>query len=257
MFIGQNKLCTELDILLPLLRNGDMNINILFRAPSGYGKTTLAFIMANYIDKLGYYYYLPDSSGIVTIHTDKRVHIVDEIHTCKNQEYLYPLMDSDNYIFIFTTNETGELKEPLQNRCTNYIFEPYTDKELTQVIDTVLVNKPEFPNFHNYFLQYTRTPRVLVKLCQRLAVLFSYYGVPSNEAEFTAIFEGIINIRDGLDMEQMRYMQFLHSVNSASLDLISNAIRVDKATIKRDIEPGLIYKNLITISSKGRTVINE
>lgn len=255
MFVGQNRLCTELDILLPRLAEG-MNTNILFRAPSGYGKTTLSFIMANYIDKYGYYYYLPDSSGLVTLHTNKRLHIIDEVHTCKNQEYLYPFMDSDQYIFIFTTNETGELKEPLQNRCTNYIFEPYTDEELIQIINNILVDRPSF-HFYNYFIQYTRTPRVIVKLCQRLSVLFKYYGVPEDEQQFINIFEGILNIREGLDQEQMRYIQFLRSVGSASLDLISNAIRVDKATIKRDIEPGLIYKNLLTISSKGRTAINE
>jgi len=252
MFIGQNKLCTELDILLPLLRDRSTNVNILFRAPSGYGKTTLAFIMANYIDKYGYYYYLPDSTGIVSIHEDKRVHIVDEIHTCKNQEMLYPLMDSNEFIFIFTTNETGELKEPLQNRCTNYIFEPYNDNELRRIIDAVLKDKPTSFDYYRYFIDYTRTPRVLVKLCQRLSILFSNYGVPTNEHDFTNIFEGILNIRNGLDSEQARYMQFLSSVPSASLDLISNAIRIDKATIMRDIEPGLIYKRLITISSRGR-----
>jgi Holliday junction resolvasome RuvABC ATP-dependent DNA helicase subunit len=256
MFIGQDKLCTELDILLPMLKDGRINTNILFRAPSGYGKTTLAFIMANYIDKFGYYYYLPDSSGIISIHEGKRVHIVDEIHTCKNQEMLYPLMDSNEFIFIFTTNETGELKEPLQNRCTNYIFEPYSDVELRQMINNVMVGNQMDFDYYSYIINYTRTPRVIVKICQRLTMLFSHYGVPNTISEFIAIFEGILNIRDGLDSEQMRYMQFLNSVPSASISLISNAIRVDKATIMRDIEPGLIYKNLITISSKGRTAVH-
>jgi len=49
-FIGQNTIITELKYLLADIERGN-NFNILLRAPSGFGKTTLGLICLN---RLGY-----------------------------------------------------------------------------------------------------------------------------------------------------------------------------------------------------------
>lgn len=256
-FIGQEHIWKELEIILPELKKRDNNVSFLLRAPSGYGKTIMSFIIANYLDRGNYYYLLPNSNGEVKLDLDAWVYIVDEVHTCKNQEMFYPLLDSNKYIFIFTTNEAGELKEPLQNRCINYIFREYNDSELNRIVDMYLKKKPTGFDYHPYFTNYTRCPRVINRLCQRLGFIFNSYGTPKKEVDFVNIFENTLNIRGGLDEEQVRYLRFLLSVDSASIDLICASIGIDKATIKRDIEPGLIYKGLIKITSRGRSVVNK
>ena len=42
-FIGQKKVVLELNLLMESVLHNNKNYNILFRAPSGYGKTSLAF----------------------------------------------------------------------------------------------------------------------------------------------------------------------------------------------------------------------
>jgi hypothetical protein len=257
MFIGQTRIWSELEIILPELRSTGNNTSFLLRAPSGYGKTIMSFKMANYLDPNNYYYLLPNNDGIINLNLNKRVYIIDEAQTCSNQEIFYPLIDSGRYIFIFTTNEAGELREPLQNRCINYIFSEYNDDELREMVDIYLVDKPVGFNYYPYFTNYSRCPRVLNRLCQRLGYIFRNRGIPHSELEFRSIFENVLNIRDGLDEQQLRYIRFLLTTRSASLDLISTMIGVDKASIKRDIEPSLIYKNLITITSRGRSMAHE
>ena len=258
MIIGQNKIMNELNIILPQIKNNNQSVNFLLRAPSGYGKTSLSFIMAQYLSDKNFNYYIPDKDGNVIIDTSKRVHIVDEVHTCKNQEQFYPLLDENKFIFIFITNETGQVKEPLINRCINYIFDDYCDKDINEIVDNILGDYiPIGFNYYHYFTDYTHVPRIIVKLCQRLIYIFNYYGIPDNDDLFRYIFEDVINIHDGLDNEQRRYIEFIRKVNTASLDLISASINIDKDTIKRDIEPGLIYRNLISITSRGRKYINE
>ncbi|HOO68442.1 MAG TPA: hypothetical protein PLC53_03650 [Bacilli bacterium] len=231
-FIGQEKIWKELNIILEQIRPEQNNLpSFLLRAPSGYGKTIMSFMMATYLVGRDYWYLLPQSDGNVSITLNKKVYVIDEVHTCKNQELFYPLIDSGKYIFIFTTNEAGELKEPLQNRCLNYIFSPYSDKELNKIVDLYLNDKIKGFDYYRYFTDYTKCPRVINKLCQRLNYIFNTYGIPKQESKFKDVFENVLNIRNGLDEEQIRYLRFLLEVKTASLDLISLSTGIDKATI--------------------------
>jgi Holliday junction resolvasome RuvABC ATP-dependent DNA helicase subunit len=257
MFTGQERIYNELNIISrSLVENPNQGSNLLFRAPSGYGKTILSFIFCNSFDRGRYEYLLPDNNGNITIDVNKRTHILDEIHTCRNQEYLYPFMDTGNMVFVLTTNETGTLNEALQNRCINLIFEEYTDEELKRIVGNIL--SPYITNGDLYvpLIDYSRCPRILVKLCQRLVFFFKNYAIPTTVEEVRRMLDVTVNIRDNMNEEQRRYVNFLTRVNNASIDAISSSIGIDKATIKRDIEPALLYKNRIRITSRGR-IIND
>lgn len=256
MFIGQNQILEELSFIIPRLKQG-VNENILLRGASGYGKTKLAFNIANLIDGVNAVYYLPDKDGKVEIVRDKRIHIIDEAHLLKEPEFLYPLMDSKNYIFIFASNEAGELKEPLVNRCFQFIFKPYTDEEIQCIIQNIL--KTTGLKIPKGFLPIISknsngNPRLATKLCQRLINIFYINGVPE-EKDLEGVIEKFLQIKDGLQEIHIRYLDFLNRVKHASLDTISNSIKIDKATIKFEIEPVLLYKGLIQITSKGRTIV--
>ncbi len=255
-FINQKHIVTEIAEYIPAIIGGT-NLNLLFRGPSGYGKTHLSFnyclTIANET-KDKYEYLLPNDSGLVNIDERKRIHIVDEVHLLKEPERLYPVMDNKKNLFIFASNEAGELKEPFVNRCIGFNFVAYGKEELCEIIDSFFSdNKLKLPQ--NYLeLIYENcngTPRTAKLISQRLLMIIQNKGVPSYE-ELQRIIYDVFQIKDGLDYRHKVYMDFIRKAGLASLDLISYATKLDKATIKRDIEPVLINKDLIKITGRGR-----
>lgn len=250
MFVGQRKLWTLLDVLVPEMRKGE-NINLMFRAPSGYGKTKMAVMVAlDITNEQDIQYELPDSSGEVYIDESKRVIVIDECHELKQPEIIYPLMDSKKHCIFLCSNETGELKEPLVNRCIQLIFDDYEITEIEAMVNILLPNLPvEF--IMTIAENCQLNPRITKKICQTLGYIFER-NKPNSVEELKYIISNTLQIENGLNLEQRRYLDFLCKVNRASLDLISSAIRIDRKTIQRDIEPYLIRLGKISITSRGR-----
>jgi len=254
MFIGQEKIKRELGALMPEIKRG-INYNILLVAPSGYGKTTLAYKL------LGM---LPNDQSEVSGPPDfnfnpyLRVHFMDEMHELGSPEALYPYLDSRRYVVILATNETGSLKEPLVNRCIPLIFEPYSKSEMKRIIYSRLPRMPDL--FVNDLVKYTKyNPRVADMLCQRLDYVIDVNGMPENLEMLHEVILNTLNIsEDGLGPLERRYVDFLRSVGgSASLSLITNGTRIDQKTIERDIEPLLVLQGRLAIGHKGRSLLND
>lgn len=250
-FIGQEHIIKELIAIIDAIQNGE-RFNILFRGASGYGKTTLAYKTILRCKK-SYQLCIP-IDGLIHLDLEKEIIFIDEIHTLKTPEELYPLLDSKQHTFIFASNESGVLKEPLQNRCINLFLTDYTEDEAKQIVD---IYCPELEDIYKTKIAdiANRNPRVIKSLCERLRTIFNYYGKSPDMNLFNKTIEETLNIKDGLSFECRAYLHFLKLAKVCSLDLISHAIKIDKATIQRDIEPVLIYKNLISISSRGRKII--
>jgi Holliday junction resolvasome RuvABC ATP-dependent DNA helicase subunit len=256
-FIGQNHIVTEIAEYIPQILQGT-NLNLLFRGQSGYGKTTLAFNILNtilqYSPQTGYSYSLPNKDGFVEINENNRIQIVDECHLIPHPEFLYPYMDSGRFFFIFCSNEAGELKEPLVNRCIAFNFINYTQEELCSIIDEFFTkNSIKLPETHLQLIyrNCNGVPRIAKNISQRLLMIIMNKGIP-DETELLRIINEVFQLQDGLDYRHRTYINFLQHAKVASLDLISYATKLDKATILREIEPVLIYKDLISISSRGR-----
>jgi hypothetical protein len=256
-FIGQESWREEfLGIYNELLKGN--NFNIVFRAPSGYGKTFLALRTLNCLGTKNGVYYFPSADGLSLeppFRPVKRIHIIDEAHGLKNQETFYPLMDMGTYTFFFLTNESGLLKEPLMNRCIQFIFTPYTEEELTQIAKYSLEKYHLSDSLLQEIGKRCIHPRDAKNICQRLSIIFNSHFVPKTVEELEYILSVIMGIdKDGFSTLEKTYLDFLGTVGTASLDTLSYGTRLDKATIMRDVEPRLIYKNKIKITSKGRTL---
>lgn len=254
-FIGQKTVVTELDYLLEDIQKGN-NYNILLRAPSGFGKTTLGLICLNRLGLKDSVYYIPNEEGIIPLDSirNKRFHLIDEVHVLKTPEVLYPFMDSGRFTFILASNESGSLKEPLINRCISFIFEPYTEAELLYMAQRYLNN----PNIPMYFVEEVsrrckRNPRILKVLCTRISYILKNYRI-TNDDDYMNILENILKVRaGGLDLHDELYLNFLKGIGGrASLNVISSGTGLDKNLILSEIEPGLIYLGRIKITSKGR-----
>lgn len=250
-FVGQRHIIRQLDLYLPKIREGD-KFNFLLIAPSGQGKTTLGFKMCNYLTKKSdkkYGYYLPNASGEVRLNKSCWVHFVDEVHMLKNPELLYPLLDSKEYIFIFASNMTGGLAEPLVNRCISLMFAPYNHEDLMGIISSIVKVPTET------MLEIIKTsggnPRILKSICQR----FKLYLSALPDGSYEDFSKNFLGVKDGLDTMCQRYVEILKVVGGrASLDTLATMLHLDKDTIRYQIEPVLLYNKIITISSRGRSL---
>lgn len=253
-FIGQENIIEELRYLLADIREG-RNYNLLFRAPSGFGKTTLGLICLNSFGLNDSYYYIPDTDGNINLNAirEKRFHFIDEVHLLKTPEPLYQYLDTGNYTFILASNESGNLKEPLINRCIPFIFEPYSDDELYQITRRYInQNLPD-----EFILEVSRrckrNPRIIKVTCTRINYIVKNYRINSDE-DYMGILENILQIKGGgLNRHDLIYLEYLERTGGhASLNALSSGTGLDKNLILSEIEPGLLYLGIIKITSKGR-----
>lgn len=230
-------------------------MNLLIKAPTGYGKTTLARMIIYQVDRTSYYNTIPDSNGEVSLDLTRRVIFVDEVHYLKQQELLYPMMDRRKHIVILATNESGKLKEALVRRCVPLIFEEYTLVEMEYIVrDRFTSRGMEVPDvvISTITKNTNNSPGIADVLCERLFYVFSSYKIPQTKEETIEILRDYLGITDGLTPEHRRYLSFLSQQGMASLDTLSAGIGLDKDLIRNVIEPYLIRTGRVKITPKGR-----
>lgn len=254
-FIGQEHITLQLGDILPYIYHNKQGISLLFRGPSGYGKTELAKKCCQFLVGDNFIYSLGNKPKF---NNNAWVHFIDEIHLIENPEVLYPIIDSNRYVFVFATNFDSILPEALTNRCKNYTFVEYSTKELIDIFN--VHSKFTYPE--NVILHIIdiagRNPRIIVKTF--IDTLKMHYrkqeNIPNDEQEIIQTINRLFGIEGGLDRISRGYIEVLQRLGGrASIDVLSNALHLDKNTIKYQIEPALIYKKLINVTSRGREII--
>jgi Holliday junction resolvasome RuvABC ATP-dependent DNA helicase subunit len=260
MFFGQERILGELDIYAQrIIKGADMNL--LFVAPSGHGKTRLSHLFLEYVDPgfTSTLRYIPRKSDL-TIRRNTRFHMIDEAHKLKNPETIYDALDSEKYTIVIATNEYDALKEPLANRCIPIIFESYSDKDLAQILEYILVKKgfPLPKEWYFAVVPYCRnSPRTAVLTAKRLAFAFGELGVPLSVEELHSFMRDTLGSGPGgytdHDLSYIRTLQLCGG--TAGIRTIKGMLNIPLKVIVEDIEPFLITKGRIQITSKGRTLI--
>ena len=266
IFIGQKHIINQLRFILPdLYQRKNKGDCILIRGPSGHGKTTLAISMAKYLVGTSFQVYLADWTEW---RFHKRVIFIDEVHQVKNFERLFPEMDKsispagtypNPHVFIFATNQDGNLPEAFSNRCTEFIMKDYSLEELMLIAKdassfiTSDESLEEIVNAGNF------NPRIIKSLCARLSTYLNMRkDINPMVADFKEIFREVFSIEDGLDSLCRDYLEVLGDVGgTASIFLLKSILHVDDTTLKRSIEPILLRKGLIKITSKGRSLVRN
>lgn len=237
-----------------LYRNPDMAQNYLFVGPSGYGKTTMALEVCNFLANDVFEMYLSDNKPFVFKH---RVIFIDEIHKVKEHEILYPHMDSKKHVFVFASNLSGNLPDALRTRCDEFNFTEYTDEDLCRMIYEQAEFKISEENALKVIDAGQRNPRIIGRLMVNLARYFrANEFVDSLTADFTSILKDTFLIENGLDVSCRNYIETMERIGKrASLTLLKNLLHLDTETITNRIEPVLLRKGLIIITSKGRVLL--
>lgn len=256
IFVGQKHIMRQLKFILPDLYNSTQGENFLLRGRSGFGKTTLAISMAHYLAGNNFQVYLGDWTQF---NFRKRVIFIDEVHTMKSFEFLFPIMDSKQHIFIFATNQDGNLPEAFTNRCIHFVFGDYDDIELLIIArESATFSAPD-ESFMKIIEAGNRNPRIVKSYVDRLGRYFNQNPqVDSNTVDFDYIFQNIFSVENGLDTLSRRYLEVLNDVGgTASISLLKSILHIDESTLKNEVEPILLTKKLIKITSKGRTLIYD
>src|SRR5436305_4516747 len=163
-FTGQVKVRERLELMVEAAKKrGDVLEHILLSGPSGLGKTTLAYIIANamsvsikntsgpVIEKAG------ELAGLLTSLEKGDVLFIDEIHRLQPaiEEYLYPAMEDfrldiiidqgpqarsirlnlPKFTLVGATTRSGMISAPLRSRFgMNCRLDYYTAEELQRII---------------------------------------------------------------------------------------------------------------------------
>lgn len=248
-FTGQPQIINQLKLILPEVFTSHIGINFLLRGKSGYGKTKLAFSMAQYLAGPNFGYCMGDRLVV-----DRRywVHIIDEVHLLADPEELYPLLDGGEFVFILCTNDQSPLKEPLINRCTDLHFVEYEHADLVTIVKNLIPVTDEQAEI--VIKASGGNPRLITKLCQRLILILRAKKDTLENLE--AVLTDVIGVVDGLDVAAREYMRVLNELGGrGSLSTISAMLHLDEATLRAQVEPVLLWNKKIKITSRGREAI--
>jgi Holliday junction resolvasome RuvABC ATP-dependent DNA helicase subunit len=189
---------------------------------------------------------------------DNAIVLIDEIHNLpeKVAEIIYPAIQDNeiysngekiklNLMFIGTTTEPEKLPKPLLNRFKLIEFEELGIEKMREV----LLKKGLIDEVINPLLNFTNNFRIINNVLDMMKL----YG-DFTELNLRKVFRlKKIDIYTGLSEYQEKYLEMLkNSEKPIGLRQIGLRLRKSEDYIKYEIEPDLIRKSMIFISSKGR-----
>jgi len=242
-------------------------VNLLLFGNGGVGKTTTAKMIACETGRP--FVYLTGSMGqkkIVEMLLNAKENslvLIDEIHNLpeKIAEIIYPAIQDgeiykegeriklNNLMFIGTTTEPQDLPKPLSERFRQIELEELEPERLA----ILLKKRGCSDKVAGLLLNFTHNIRIINNL---LDLCNTFGGV--NEDNLVKVFRlRKINLYSGLSHYQEKYLKILNEQKRASLRTLCLMIRKSENYIKYEIEPDLIRKGMIIVTSRGRELNPE
>ena len=256
----------------------------LLIASAGQGKTTIAKALADILSDNFIEAYAPnlkteeDMANLFVKNNrlipENSVIFIDEIHalSLKLTETLYTLMENftlalegesvsfPRFTLIAGTTEPQLMSKPLRDRFVNtFLFEPYTDEDMSRYIDNYKLNvkiskdvKPVFARLSKY------TPRLMNSLLEKAGCYMYYNGITelgSNDIDGFLSYAGYT--KDGLTELEKRYISILKDKGIVSVGNISNMLGLKENMVSTIIEPSLLSIGAIEITSSGRSLTEK
>ena len=294
-YYGQNQIVNELKVYIYSAKKQKTCLDhILLIGPSGMGKTSLSYIIAN---EMNTKIRVINAPMIVTIQDlievlatikENEIFFIDEIHRLdkKIEEILYSVMDDflinltykseektkvvsikiPKFTLIGATTLEGQLSVPLRDRFViKFHFEPYSLSELNQIL---LNNSKKFNiTFENedaslFFAKRVKNnPRILNNLLKRLSDFCLYKDKNTANLNFLEEFFKFIQIDDfGLTLFDRKILKTLYEVfqsDPVSLESLASVLNENVINIKENYEPYLVTIGLIARTRRGRMLTKK
>lgn len=259
--VGQKSIVRELKALSTYVRhhiNERPGYAILFTGTGGFGKTYLARELCKSLG-IRYTYQIPSNGYIYLDETSTLLypHIIDEIHLAKNQEMLYPLIDSKKHLFVMCTTDPGLLNEPLLTRVITHRLEEYSIENL---VDIIMLHATEALPIERSSAKIIAercrgNPRVAITYTKRVILLIYNGHYPNSMLGVDKACEDIGIYHKGYTDDDYKYINVLAKMGEANLTVLSSVLKIDKLTIRQDIEPFLVENGHVVITPRGRKFV--
>lgn len=288
-FTGQEKIKKNLAIAMEAAkRRGEPIEHILFHGPSGLGKTTLSYLIANEmgkniritsgptIEKVG------DLGAILTNLEDGDILFIDEIHRLNKliEEVLYPAMeeyaldiivgkgpsartirlDLPKFTLIGATTRVDLISAPLLNRFgIAHHLDYYRDEEIQSIVERAskVLGVAIESNAALRIAQSSRqTPRISNRLLRRVRDFAEVRGngmidLPAVEETFQHLEIDSFGL-DPTDRKILRVIIEKFENNPVGLSTLSASLAESKDTIENVYEPYLLQLGFLIRTPRGR-----
>ncbi len=290
-FVGQNNIKKVLQSSISSAKQRNQPIgHTLFAGPSGFGKTTLANIVANSMNvniKIITGYAISKPSELISVLSNLQkgdILFIDEIHRLKApiEEILYIAMEDfvidmvtpewddlrvpiEPFSLLWATTKMQSLSNPLKNRFIyKFHFTDYSSKEKQLIIEKYLQN--ENIQYNKKLLKtisqnLVSVPREIRNFCIKLRDYLISQINQTNQLNLTdkrwQDFKSWANIQFGwLTHIHSRYIEILkeYQPKPVGLKTISLKLWINEKAVENDIEPLLLKQWKIKKTSQGRTL---
>jgi len=290
-FVGNEQTVGNLKLLAESAKAKDGILpHIGFFGPPGHGKTTLAAILADYVDREFVYI---NSTAVrspltlrgVILHPDNlrkgAVVLLDECHRLPSSiqdnmlsvlEYPAVLVTSykdqiirdnlpSNISFIFATTHQGLLRDALLSRLEILELHEYSTEQKQIIALKYLIRqhkmKPESLDLDTVMEigRRSRSGRHVVKFCDNIVRYMEAKNINELTPEVAnEVFEVMGVDHNGLTKRDKLLLSYVRQSGGCGLDTLEAYLNVPKKDIKDKLEPFLLRRGLIVRQSSGRAI---